>query len=56
MDNVLGLSPVHQLLILAINTWMFVIFPVLVLRKLNHITTILEAQAYDEDEEEDSTF
>ncbi|MEW5895242.1 MAG: hypothetical protein AB1650_05755 [Candidatus Omnitrophota bacterium] len=54
MENVLSLSPVQQFIIIAVNAWMFVIFPVLVLRKLNRITNLLESQI-DEDGE-DETF
>ena len=54
MENVLSLSPVQQFIIIAVNAWMFIIFPVLVLRKLNHITSLLESQV--EEEEEDETF
>lgn len=51
MDGVLSFTPEQIILTLAIYIWMFVIFPVLVLRKLNHITNLLEAQVYDDDED-----
>ncbi len=53
MENVFSLTPGQQIIVLAVNAWMFVVFPILVLRKLNHITNLLETQVY-EDEEDDS--
>lgn len=55
MENVLSLSPGQQFFVVAVNAWMFIIFPILVLRKLNHITSLIETQVY-EDEDEDGTF
>ena len=54
MDSVLSLSPGQQFFVVAINAWMFVIFPILVLRKLNNITGLLESQVYEEDEEDET--
>jgi hypothetical protein len=55
MENVLSLTPGQQFFIMAVYSWMFIGFPVLVLRKLNQITGLLEAQVYDEEEEEEDT-
>ena len=44
MENVFNLTPVQSFLILALNAWIFIIFPVLVLKKLNYMTTLLESQ------------
>jgi len=54
MENVLALTPTQQFFILAIHAWMFIIFPLLVIRKLNRITNLLETQAYEEDSEDDT--
>ncbi len=53
MENILSLTPMQQLIILAVNAWMFVVFPIVVLRKLKHITDLLEMQIDDEEEEEE---
>jgi len=36
---------------LALHAWIFIIFPVLVIRKLNYMTTLLEAQFEPNDHE-----
>jgi len=51
MDNMFSLTPMQSLLVLAFNAWIFVVFPVLVLRKLNYLTTLLEAQ-FEQNEQE----
>jgi len=58
MENVLSLTPGQQIFIVIVNAWMFVIFPVLVLRKLNYISSLLETQMSEDDEgdEESGTF
>ena len=52
MESLLQMTPLQFAIALAINIWMFVIFPVLVIRKLNYMTQILEAQYY-RDENQD---
>ena len=54
MENVLALTPTQQLLLLAMHAWMFFIFPIMVIRKLNNITSLLETQVYEEDDEDDT--
>ena len=54
MENFLQMTPLQLSIALAINIWMFVIFPVIVIRKLNYMTQILEAQYYSE-ENQDTT-
>ena len=46
MENLLQMTPLQFSIALAINVWMFVIFPVIVIRKLNYMTAILESQYY----------
>ncbi|MFP4472244.1 MAG: hypothetical protein ACLFPX_00030 [Candidatus Omnitrophota bacterium] len=49
MENVFSFTPLQQVVILMINVWMFAIFPILVLKKLNYISDLLEAQFEDEE-------
>lgn len=52
MENVLNnLSPAQMFLGMALNIWIFIIFPVLVIRKLNYMTYILESQFYSEEKD-----
>lgn len=51
MENLLSITPLQALLILALNAWILIIFPILVIRKLNYLTALLESQ-FDEDEPE----
>ena len=51
MENILNLTPGQSLIILALNAWIFVIFPVLVIRKLNYLTALLESQLVQDDQE-----
>lgn len=48
MENVLNLTPLQSFFVLALNAWIFVVFPVLVLKKLNYMTALLESQFDDE--------
>lgn len=52
MESLLQMSPLQFAVALAINIWMFVIFPVIIIRKLNYMTHILEAQYYREENQE----
>ena len=54
MENLLQMTLPQIAIALAINVWMYVIFPVIVIRKLNYMTQILEAQYYNEDNPDDS--
>jgi len=56
MENVLSLTTGQQFFIMAVYSWMFIGFPVLVLRKLNQITSLLEAQVYGGDDEDEGAF
>ena len=53
MENFLNLSPVQYLFIFAMQAWIFVIFPVIVLRKINYLTALLEAHIDVEDDQEE---
>ena len=53
MNSVIQLTPVQTVFILVIQIWIFVIFPVLVLRKLNYMTSLLEARYYEDQDESD---
>ena len=52
MENNLTLSitPMQVLLSLAFQAWI-IIFPILILKKLNHIVELLHAQLEDDDHE-----
>jgi hypothetical protein len=52
MENFLQMTPLQFAIALAINVWMFVIFPVIVIRKLNYMTQILEAQYYSQEDQD----
>ena len=54
MENLLQMTPIQFSIALAINIWMFVIFPVIVIRKLNYLTAIIEDQYYSDEEQENS--
>jgi len=53
VENILNLTPFQSLIILALNVWIFIVFPAIVIKKLNHMTDLLEAQYLDEDKEND---
>ncbi|HRZ40710.1 MAG TPA: hypothetical protein P5246_06850 [Candidatus Omnitrophota bacterium] len=55
MESVLTLTPAQQILIVAVQLWLVVFFPLLILRKLNHISNLLEIQVYQDEEEESSS-
>ena len=44
MDNILNLTPVQAILVLLLEAWVIVIFPLLVIRKLNYLTELIESQ------------
>ena len=46
------LTPLQVFLALLFNVWMFVIFPVLVIKKLNYMTALLESQFEQEEEKQ----
>ncbi|MCK5214965.1 MAG: hypothetical protein KAR05_06395 [Candidatus Omnitrophica bacterium] len=52
MENIVQLTPLQVFLALVFNVWMFVIFPVLVIKKLNYMTALLESQFEQGEEEE----
>ena len=54
MENLttLSMTPLQFAIQLAITVWMFVIFPIIVIRKLNYMTDILEAQYYADENQE----
>ncbi len=53
MENILSLNVFQQLFILAVYLWMFIGFPVLLLGKLNYIASLLEAQVYQDEDDDD---
>ena len=53
MESLLQMTPIQVAIALAVQIWMFVIFPVIIIRKLNYMTQILEAQYY-RDETQDN--
>ena len=44
MENILNLTPIQSILVVVLNAWIFVIFPIIVIRKLNYLTNLVEAQ------------
>lgn len=44
MENVLNLNPIQMLLLLLQSAWVTIIFPFIVIRKLNYIMEFLESQ------------
>lgn len=55
MEAMLGqISPVQMFFMFAIQLWVVVIFPVIVLRKLKYLTELVESQFEEETEEAES--
>ncbi len=52
MDNAITLSitPLQAILNIAFMVWIFVVFPIIVIRKLNYMTAILHDQFYSDPE------
>ncbi len=51
MENILNLSPGQLMFAMLLQIWIFVGFPVLVLKKLNYMTDLLEG-LYVENEQD----
>ena len=51
MNSIIQLTPVQTIFIFAMQLWIFVIFPVIIIRKLNYMTSLLEAQ-FDQGQDE----
>ena len=54
MESVLNLSPIQLMFALFLQIWIFVVFPVLVLKKLNYMTDLLEG-LYIENEQDNGS-
>ena len=54
MENVLNLnlSPTQVIVILGLQVWIFIVFPVIVIRKINYLTRLVESQFEQEDSSE----
>ena len=51
MEAMLGqISPIQMIVMFAIQLWVVVIFPIIVFRKLNYLTELVESQFEDETE------
>ena len=50
MENILNLTPGQLILAMALQAWTLVIFPVIVIRKLNYLTALVES-FYEEEGE-----
>jgi len=48
MEQLLNLSPGQTVFLFMIQAWVLVIFPVMVIRKLNYIAALLESQLEDD--------
>ena len=53
MENMFNLTPVQALVVLAMQAWMFIVFPVIVIKKINRLTDLVESQVYEEEPEEE---
>ena len=55
MENSISISvsPLQAILALAFQIWI-VVFPIILIRKLNYLTALIASQGYCEDEKEDS--
>jgi len=51
MGNIFNLTPLQSLFVLALNAWIFVIFPVIFIKKLNYMTDLMEGQ-YDSENQD----
>ena len=49
-----NLTPAQAILMLGLQVWIFVIFPVIVIRKLNYLTRLVESQ-FEEDSNQESS-
>ena len=55
MEAMLGqITPVQMVVMFAIQLWVVVIFPIMVFRKLNYLTELLESQFEEETEQTES--
>lgn len=54
MEQIFHLTPLQSLIVLALNAWLFIIFPVIVIRKLNYMTAIMEAQMEQPEDGDDA--
>lgn len=55
MDAMLGqLTPLQMFVMFAIQLWIVVIFPVIVFRKINYLTELVESQFEEETEQAES--
>ena len=52
MENMLNLTPTQLLIGAAFQIWMFVIFPIVIIRKLNYMTALLESQYAEDDQDQ----
>ena len=55
MDNAVGvsLSPLDIVLVMAYQIWI-IVFPIIIIRKLNYLTALISSQGFSEDEESDA--
>ncbi len=55
MENSISISvsPIQALLALAFQIWI-VVFPIILIRKLNYLTALITSQGYDEEGEGDA--
>lgn len=54
MESIFHLTPFQSLIILVLNAWIFIIFPVIVIRKLNYLTAVMEAQMEESEDDSES--
>lgn len=55
MEAMLGqISPLQMVVMFVIQLWVVVVFPILVFRKLNYLTELVESQFEDEPQQSES--
>ena len=55
MENIFNLTPLQALFVMGLNAWLFVVFPVLIIKKVNYLTAMMEAHLFPEDQEEETS-
>ncbi len=51
MESVLNLSPAQMVFMMLLQMWIFVIFPVIIIKKLNYMTDLLEGLYVDNEQD-----
>lgn len=55
MENAsISVTPIQMLLVTAFQIWM-VVFPIILIRKINYLTNLIEEKFFDEDKSTDQS-